>query len=300
MGNIIAIVGFVVIIAIGLWGAIAAVRLAPHLFETIASTFRSSDSSIELSLPASGIRSGEQFVLSWSDAERDSGLYTISYGCTDKLTIDAPISNTEVGPMPCDAPYAIPANESSVRLTPKLAGSARAEFPITITYLSAAGEKQAEGTATIIVTNSAPVETSKAVQPETPETAPTSVPKPAGKPDLHVRLVSVGIIDSYTGRFIPKNTFGSYETIAFKFDVANRGSGKSGMWTFSTYFPTRTGTNYQPGMQEPLGPGDHVEFTLNFNEPMSGAIQISVDPLNVISETDEYNNVLSQYISVAY
>ena len=110
----------------------------------------------------------------------------------------------------------------------------------------------------------------------------------------------MGVIDPMTGAFIRKNVFGSYETVSYKFDVANRGAGRSGQWSFTANLPTRTPTPYQSPVQNPLGVGDHVEFTLNFSGPASGSVAIQVDPSNAVAETNESNNVLNEYISVMY
>lgn len=308
-GNIIAIIGFILIIAIGLWGATMAVRLAPRMLSSIADTFRGSSNSIEVSVPSSEIKSGETLVLSWTDTARESGLYTIRYNCTDGLSVEAPVSETAYGPIPCDMPYAIPATEKSVRLMPKLAsGKERAEVTFTIAYLSREGEEQAAGTAEIAVVKGAtvatpaptPTPTPKPTPKPTPTPAPAPAPKPVGIPDLAVRMITMGVTDPYTGQFIPKPVFGSYEVISVKFEVANRGAGRSGQWMFDANLPTRTPYFYQSPIQMPLGPQDRIEFTLNFSQPISGPIQINVDPSNTVHETNESNNYLTQYVSVVY
>lgn len=308
MGNIIAVIGFIVIIAIGIWGAIAAVRLAPRMFETIGGTFKNSDSEIELSLPSSNLRSGEPFVLSWKDEKRNSGFYTIRYGCIDNISMETPVSDTadtDWEPMPCGTSYTIPASMSSMRFMPKITDTERVEFPLTITYLTPDGEKKAEGLVILTVSKPpAPITEEPTPAPETPKIPVLEesaiATKPVGKPDFAVRLISLGVIDSYTGQFIQKNVFGSYEMVVFKFAVINVGQGQSGTWTFSTYLPTRMPTNYQPPIQQSIGAGDRIEFALNFTMPISGTIQINIDPSNAIYETSEYNNSLSQYISVVY
>ncbi len=85
-----------------------------------------------------------------------------------------------------------------------------------------------------------------------------------------------------------------------KFEVANRGTGRSGQWAFTANLPTRTPYFYQSPTQLALGPQYRIEFTLNFSQPISGPINIEVDPTNSISETNEGNNNISQYVSVNY
>jgi len=297
LGNVITILVFVAIITVGLWGAISAVRLAPRMFGSITKTFRG-DSPIELALPSSTLVSGELFTLSWKDEKRDGGLYTISYVCTDNFEMKAPMSGETFGHIPCDTPYAMPGTKTYIDLIPVLKSGERAEVPLSISYISREGEQETEGSTSIVVISNGIVEQPEVRATETPVTIP--IIKPAGTPDLTIRTVTLGVIDPMTGVFIPKNTFGSYETVSFKFDVANRGDGRAGAWTFSTDFPTQSSSQYNPPVQQPLGPGDHIEFTLNFSQPRTGTISINLDTNNSVAESNEYNNSLTEYISVVY
>jgi hypothetical protein len=303
LGNVITIIVFIAIITVGLWGAISAVKLAPRMFGSITNTFRGDD-PIELSLSSSELISGEVFTLSWKDAKRDNGLYTISYACVDDFEMRAPTAGQTLGPIPCDMPYSIPGTKTSVDLMPIVKIGVKAEIPLTISYISREGEQKTKGMTSLVVNNNKIVveEDKKEKDPVdvVTEVIPSTPTQPAGIPDLTVRTIAVGVVDPMTGSFIPKNTFGSYETVSFKFDVANRGNGKSGAWTFSTNFPTQTQSLYHPPMQQPLGPGDHIEFTLSFSQPISGNISINIDPSNAVAESNESNNYLSEYISVVY
>jgi len=305
-GNIATVVVFVIIITIGLWGAISAVRLAPSIFSSISGTFAGTP-GIEVSTPNTEVKSGEVFTLSWKDAERANGIYTIVHTCTPNVEIQITSNGSSANPLSCGTTFAIPATEMSLRLIPILKSGDRANVPISIVYIDNDGKQQTEGKTSLTVVKGAPIvvatTTSKAPATTNPTTKPstpaTSAPK-TGTPDLAIRTISMGVIDSQTGAFIQKNVFGSYETVSFKFDVANRGTGRTGNWSFSADLPTNPQKPYQSPVQNPIGPGDHIEFTLAFNAPSSGSVVVHVDPNNAVAELNEGNNTLYQSISVVY
>ncbi len=306
-GNIATIVVFIIIITIGLWGAISAVRLAPKIFSSISSTFAGT-SGIEVSVPTAEVKSGEVFTLSWKDSAHTNGVYIITYTCTPNVDLQITSNGSSANPLPCGTTFAVPTTETSLHLIPILKSGDRASVPISIVYIDNDGKQQTQGNATLAVVKGAPVvaatttpKTPVATKPAPkPSTGVAPAPKPVGTPDLSLRLVAIGVIDPRTGAFIQKNVFGSYETVSLKFDVANRGSGNTGSWSFTADLPTNTSQPYQSLMQNPLGPGDHIEFTLNFNAPVSGSVVIHVDPTNAVSESNEGNNTLYQSISVVY
>jgi len=307
-GNVVTLIIFIIIITIGLWGVISAVRLAPRIFGSISETIVG-NRPIEVTLPSTEVKSGEPFTLTWEDRSREDGLYTIVYECTPNFEMRAATDGAPANPLPCGMPFAVPATETSARLVPLLKSGDLVSVPITISYVAADGEHKTEGRTSLTVLKGArPVavatstpSTGGTQAPRTPQTPTTPAPKPAGKPDLVIRNITMGVIDPMTGAFITKNVFGSYETVSYKFDVANRGAGRSGQWSFTANLPTRgTPTAYQSPVQNPLGVGDHIEFTLNFSAPASGSVSIQVDPSGAIAETNESNNVLNEYISVMY
>ncbi|MEK7628836.1 MAG: CARDB domain-containing protein [Patescibacteria group bacterium] len=315
VGNIIAIIGFVVVVAIGLWGAVSAVRLAPKMFAVISDSFKD-ESPIALESSEPKVRSGDPLTLAWQDAKRDSGLYTISYNCVDGVEIQAPVSDTAFGIIPCAMPYAVAATDSSLKLIPLLHGKTEATIPIAIEYLSRDGSKIATGTTTVSVytsTSATPVGTTPTtvkkpvatktavVSPATkPAPRPAPAPKPAGKPDLEVRFLGIGTTDPYTGAFMQRTSFAPHEVVSFKFDVINIGTARSGAWGFTAELPTNPPYHYDSPTQSSLNRGDHVEFTLTFSMPQYGNATVSVDPYNAVREISEGNNTLTSPTVSAY
>ena len=62
--NVLSIVGFIIIVGIGIWGAINAVRLAPSLFANIGNPFGGAGTKLTLSLPTSAAQIGSPFLSS--------------------------------------------------------------------------------------------------------------------------------------------------------------------------------------------------------------------------------------------
>lgn len=315
VGNIVTIVVFVIIITIGLWGAISAVRLAPRIFSSISNSFAGTP-GIELSVPTAEVKSGEVFTLSWKDMPRTSGIYTIVYTCTPDAELQISTDGSSANPLPCGTTFAMTETATSLHLVPILKSGDRATIPISVVYIDNDGKQQTEGkTSLTVVKGSAVVAATTTASTGSPQGTNTPVvikpapkpitpaapaPKAVGMPDLTIRPIAMGVIDPRTGMFIQKNVFGSYETVTYKFDVANRGTGRSGSWSFTADLPTNPPKPYQSPMQNPLGPGDHIEFTLNFNAPSSGSVMIHVDTSNAVAESNEGNNMLTDYISVVY
>lgn len=88
------------------------------------------------------------------------------------------------------------------------------------------------------------------------------------------------------------------EISAVKFDIANRGGSSTGTWYFTAHLPTNGVYSYQSPAQMPLTPGSHIENILRFRpvNPAGGSVNIVVDPQNVVSESNEGNNVASQWV----
>ena len=68
-----------------------------------------------------------------------------------------------------------------------------------------------------------------------------------------------------------------------KFTVTNRGTTKSGSWTFVANLPTEGDEDYRytSPVQQPLDGGVTVEFTLGFDDVLqekSGTIRVTVRP----------------------
>ena len=116
-----------------------------------------------------------------------------------------------------------------------------------------------------------------------------------GKPDLEITLVSTGIIDPASKQFIPTNYAGFNDEIAIKFQVKNIGTNVSGAWKLRINTPSRTTPYYDSDYQVSIKPGDRIVYTTSFDSPIATGINtayITADPLNLVDENSENNNLL--------
>ena len=120
-----------------------------------------------------------------------------------------------------------------------------------------------------------------------------------GMPDLAISLIGTGIISN--GQFIETPYAGANDTIGIKFAVRNIGTNVSGPWTLRLTMPSRTTPNYDSGYQQSINPGDEMIFTASFDSPVAQGVNtgyITVDPLNLIQESNKFNNSLTVPITI--
>ena len=121
---------------------------------------------------------------------------------------------------------------------------------------------------------------------------PTS--NPLGTPDLVVTFLSIGIVDD-AGNFTPKDQLASSDNGALKFEISNAGDKETGPWKFTSTLPTRNGYVFKSKTQRSLFPGEKIEYILGFDrisKESEASFGISVDPDNLIAESDETNNIV--------
>ena len=82
--------------------------------------------------------------------------------------------------------------------------------------------------------------------------------------------------------------------MAATFDIANSGGTSSGRYYFTAQLPTVQGYTYNSPPQASLAPGAHIVSTLRFTQADSGYFSVSVDPSNMVRESNESNNYASQ------
>ncbi|PIR86426.1 hypothetical protein COU13_00985 [Candidatus Kaiserbacteria bacterium CG10_big_fil_rev_8_21_14_0_10_43_70] len=318
--SILAIVGFIVIIAIGIWGAINAVRLAPQVFSTLASPFDRVSDEIDIRVPSSSINSNTPFELSWKHGGKD-GVYAFSYRCRPGLQFQVPQPDGTYLPINCESPYNIQSSNNSFRLIPISSMNRFLDVPFVIAYINKEGEIAAEGSSMITVVNQSAPESPDTVslgnlgstgpEPSQP-TSPTpstpypvtpnlSIPTtPTNLPDLSVRILGVGSINPNTRTFVPQSTLNASDIGAVRFEIINSGNKASGVWGFSASLPTNPSFKYTSERQRSLNPGDRIEYTIQFDQLVRGTNTFTVhaDAADEIKEVSEANNIATQAIAV--
>lgn len=302
--SVLTLFAFLVIISIGIWGAITAFKLFPRMSEVFSSLFsRSTETALVITSDLS-IPSGSEYALNWKHDGNDAGVYAFSYECTDGVRVEAPVAAGGVlGPITCGISYGVPGTERSLTIVPTSDNTA--EMPITLSYTNSDGEKLAIATSTLTITSGStahtpatttPTKTVAATAPTSvktgtlPSSAPTVTTSPA---DLEPTLIAIGIEDPYSGTFIPQSQFTQSDVVVVKFSVKNRGGRATGAWSFTAELPTNPPYYYEAPSQRSLNPGDWNEFTLRFNQAAGGSIFINIDAADAVKEANKNNNTLT-------
>lgn len=123
-----------------------------------------------------------------------------------------------------------------------------------------------------------------------------------GLPDLAVNITSVGYLttnspDSFVAAAVVPNGYRP----AVKFTVKNIGTNVAGAWRFSAVIPTTIGFQYQSVAQQPLNPGDSIDYTLGFDQATTGTgetISITANFDNAIAESNSGNDTATALVTV--
>ncbi len=117
----------------------------------------------------------------------------------------------------------------------------------------------------------------------------------SGKADLITRFIALGYLDRNTNQFIPvTGSLDRSQRVGIRFAVINQGGASTlRQWNFNAFLPTSPLFTYNTDMQQPLNPGEKIEYTLGFDrlqDQRSNTLRIELDGGNLIDETDETNN----------
>lgn len=302
VANILAIIGFVILIIIVIWGLLHIINLSTPWF----SGMFSSKKEIAVSAPSS-VTTSQPFTVSWKYNTSNRGTYAILYQCVTGLKI-----SVDGNPIPCGAAYTLGNATGTASVLPTLTGTTSVTTGISVLFIpSAAGTTgpEATGNASIKIvqggTPSAPEPVEEAPSPvtgtpakpkPTPST-PSYPPQRAATPaDLSVRIVAVGVIDPYTGAFVARNPVSPSEVSAVQFDIENIGGTASGSYTFDANIPTSQPYVFTSQVQPSLAPGSHVVNTLRFSPALDGQFSVQVRAY----DANQSNNVASRWVTGAY
>jgi hypothetical protein len=145
------------------------------------------------------------------------------------------------------------------------------------------------------------VPVSQPVKSSTP--TPSHTPRaPYGLSDLSTTIIDTGYLSGPTNdSFVSAHVIPPGARPAVKFSIANSGTNSTGPWSFLAHIPTLAGTVFNSPVQASMNPGDHVVFTLGFNQALPGPSQpitVVADPNNQINESSEANNSASAAVTI--
>lgn len=286
--SVLAIVGFVILIVIVLWGLFHIISLASPFFTSLFNSRNSA--SIQVTAPAS-VTSGESFALRWKYSAAEKGTYAFLYQCNNAFYFGIPRAEGAQNFIPCGTAFTIPTTDNMITVTPILRGTASTSVPVSIIFMPhATTSKQAQGSATIvvlppvapIVERPEPVTPIATVKPRIPAVQQPRTLTPA---DLSVRIMGVNVDSSGMA--------------VVEFDIKNEGGAPSGTYYFQAFLPTQSVYTYNSPLQSSLGSGDHVVSTIRFTQAVAGTVSIVVDPSSMVRESNENNNYASQFVSAS-
>lgn len=298
LANILAVAGFIILIIVIVWGAYHLLRLTGSGVSNLFTRFGGAD-TIAITIPKE-TQSGTAFPLSWKYDADEAGAFAFLYQCKTGFRFDASAGG-RTSAIPCGSAYTV-GTTTTLSLVPVLAGTTTMDVPVSVVFIPAATSTDAtsrpQGTATVRVLAKAGGAT--VTTPTPASTTPTpSTPRPAGKPDLSVRIIAVGVINQATGAFENRYPVGPEEVAAVQFDIANSGSASTGTYYFTVNLPLQGGYTYTSPLQANLSPGSHVVNTLRFKPVQTGGgtVTVNVDTTYAVGESNEGNNAAAMYIN---
>jgi len=313
LSNALAIIGFIILIVIVVWGLVHIASLTSGSWGNIFS----GGPRVELTAPKNGV-SGEPIPLSWKYTGTEVGTYAFLYTCVANFQFitNTPGQTNATTKIPCGAAINV-GSSTAATVVPVSTATGAVSVPVKIIFTSTDGKTHAEGSATISIapatgTQPTPQEPTTPTTPTKPTTKPTTSTKPtygtkpavslvphaaSGPADLQVRMITVGVMHP-SGALINRMPTSPADIIGVEFDIANVGGSSTGSWFFSASLPTGGGNYpYQSPTQISLKPGEHIVSVLRFSPNMRpGVITIIADPSNIVREGNETNNLVTQNI----
>lgn len=287
-----------------------------------------------LSADRETVNSGDEIVLSWIHRnKKNDGVYSLSYTCTTGVYLGVRVAAGDKMLL-CDLLSDIYGTENTVTLRAFSELNEPVTIPITVTYTSATDAGKTLSSSINLSITGSKTEAVSEIKPDTDTNSPETVPKVAtppaipeqksktvtpgtktekiypfgtttrpalsyGKVDLAPKIIEVGVIDKVTNAFTATTALKVSDRIAIRFEVENLGTLDSGHWQFNAVLPTYPMYIFESEGQQPLGPGDKIEFTIGFDnvEPdVDGRFVINVDPTSSIPEASETNNIATTTI----
>lgn len=296
---------------------------------SVTSTFipAAKEKTLTIVPPPAPVQSGESFVLSWKyDRKGVKGEYTLSFACADGVSLSSPTKSGAMGTVPCDTQFEFLNVNDAVVLTARTAQKESTEISVAITFTpSGQGEPAVSGAALLTVENGSPEDKTPEGADEKPRTgggitagpetttveitsgtAPARIESdPKGLADLAIHMIETGVVDEASGEFTANKAPSRSATgkrIAVRFYIENSGTKMSDEWFFVAHLPTTPPHAYTSPIEQTLGPGERIEFTLGFDsfeKDNRGELLIIIDPESAIDDSNRDNNRLEETITIA-
>ncbi|MEN9390150.1 MAG: hypothetical protein RLZZ283_250 [Candidatus Parcubacteria bacterium] len=333
-----AVVGFLAILVVGMWGSASLATGVPATLKSIAaaivsitSIFVPASETIAVTASDYSPESGSPVTFSYThDSRTVVGSYIFRYSCANGLIVTSTQNGAEEQIF-CNVPFHFIPTGSSLVVTPVSKTDKFVDLEIFIdfvpngastptvtgstvvtvenTELTGSGGTLGGGT-TVTPTPTVPT-TPKPTKPSagTPTTVVTPIntipgSNPNGQVDLVGRIIEVGIVDNATGAFTASTTpvrRPQGGRVAIRFAIENAGTKTSPTFAFNAVLPTFPGHVYSSPNQVALNPGDRIEYTIGFDsfvDSTTGEFILNIDPTSSINEKNKDNNLVKYTIYV--
>ena len=300
---------FVIIIIL----AFAIIKFIPKAFSifasvgnTITSPFAREKVSVEVN--DSSLNTGDKFVLTWKYKSSNDGDFYIKYGCFDNLNLNI-YTKDSARKLLCNTQYSVTNMNGEVELAAILdKKESFVDLPIQILFIEKETEDiKAVGETLVTIQNSNSVIGTNAAnttligEPITSDNADNN---------SQVNSNSNSELNSTQPAQVGGNTISPiYRTPAdlairnlirinnytIRFDVANIGGKNTGTWFFNYTIPGEP-IEWAP-LQPSLTPGSSIRYTLTYDSADRGLLRVTLDPSNLILETNKNNNIASVYVN---
>lgn len=289
ISNIIAVLAFIVVIGIVVWGLLHLAGVSTSWFTSL---FPHSTPTLQVTAPKTATP-GTPIDITWKYAPTNSGTYAFLYQCRDGVSLKTTTALGTTVSIPCGAAYTITAT-SSMTVTPMLTGTTTASLPLSVIFMPTDGTAQAQGTATIAIADEQKPAQASAV------TVTTTTSRVAAIEDIDAEEVTAPVHTtktvSHTKSYTPSapadlaivisdvSTQGGLTTV--QFSITNVGGRTSDAYTFTASLPTADGYTYHSTRQYPLAPGDAIVNTLSFSDSVGGEVAVVINGIDAHGSND--------------
>src|SRR3989344_1629369 len=128
--NILAIVGFIILIVVVIWGLVNLAGISRGWFSSLFG----SGEVIEVMAPESAT-SGTPFAVSWQYDEPVPGTYAFLYACQTGLQFQTPAPLGSMNGIPCGAAFTLANESKELSVTPFLSGPEALDVPLSIIFM---------------------------------------------------------------------------------------------------------------------------------------------------------------------
>jgi len=188
--RILAVLSFLVVLSVGMWGSVQVAKAVPNAFSSLAAAIVSLSSifvpantseQITLSTPALTVSSGEDLTVSWEHTNKTAeGSYTFRYDCANGVHFTSLSGATSDSTVFCNVPFHFLNNNNSITLTPVSGNNRFVDVTIFIDFtpngISAA---TVTGSMVLTIVNENISASPGTIAPTTPTpTTPATVPQP--------------------------------------------------------------------------------------------------------------------------